>query len=146
LPPGAPNPAPAWNWWKPKGNELISQWRTTPQMIDWNGDGLMDLVMSDPAGYLALYERKRNVFVEAVQGSRFTLVPASGTYFQLLGYSGISEEGDIDFAMRLTKEFKITGIPCSVFYPNQHDDCVLRFCFAKEDEQLLKAAEILRSI
>ena len=59
LPPGAPNPAPAWNWWKPVANELISQWRTTPQMIDWNGDGLMDLVMSDPAGYLALYERKR---------------------------------------------------------------------------------------
>jgi hypothetical protein len=60
LPPGVPNPAPAWNWWKPKGNELISQWRTTPQMIDWNGDGLMDLVMSDAEGYLALYERRRN--------------------------------------------------------------------------------------
>ncbi|MEO6246128.1 MAG: VCBS repeat-containing protein [Opitutaceae bacterium] len=59
LPAGAPNPAPAWNWWKPKGSELISQWRTTPQMIDWNGDGLMDLVMSDAEGYLALYERKR---------------------------------------------------------------------------------------
>jgi hypothetical protein len=59
LPPGAPNPAPAWNWWKPKGSELVSQWRTTPQMIDWNGDGLMDLVMSDADGYLALYERKR---------------------------------------------------------------------------------------
>jgi methionine aminotransferase len=105
--------------------------------------------MQDASTYQGLsefYERKRNVFVEAVQGSRFTLLPASGTYFQLLGYSGISEEGDVDFAMRLTKEFKITGIPCSVFYPNQHDDRVLRFCFAKEDEQLLKAAEILCSI
>ena len=59
LPAGAPNPAPAWNWWKPVGRELISQWRTTPQMVDWNGDGLMDLVMSDSAGFLALYERKR---------------------------------------------------------------------------------------
>ena len=59
LPPGAPNPAPAWNWWKPTANELVSQWRTTPQMIDWNGDGLMDLVMSDAEGYLAFYERKR---------------------------------------------------------------------------------------
>ncbi|MEY2878659.1 MAG: hypothetical protein RLZZ15_1039 [Verrucomicrobiota bacterium] len=57
---GAPPPrSPAWNWWKPKANELVSQWRTTPQMIDWNGDGLMDLVMSDAEGYLALYERRR---------------------------------------------------------------------------------------
>lgn len=60
LPAGTSAPHPAWNWWKPKGNELVSQWRTTPQMIDWNGDGLMDLVLSDAEGYLSLYERKRN--------------------------------------------------------------------------------------
>lgn len=59
LPPGTSAPYPAWNWWKPKDGELVSQWRTTPQMIDWNGDGLMDLVLSDAEGYLALYERKR---------------------------------------------------------------------------------------
>lgn len=59
LPAGTPTPKPAWFWWNPQGRELVTQWRTTPQMIDWNGDGLMDLVMSDPEGYLALYERKR---------------------------------------------------------------------------------------
>ncbi|MCX6955228.1 MAG: VCBS repeat-containing protein [Verrucomicrobia bacterium] len=59
LPPGTPTPHPAWNWWKPAGRELVSQWRTTPQMIDWNGDGLIDLVMSDAEGYLAFYERRR---------------------------------------------------------------------------------------
>ncbi len=59
LPAGTPTPKPAWFWWNPKGRELVTQWRTTPQMIDWNGDGLMDLVMSDPEGYLALFERKR---------------------------------------------------------------------------------------
>ena len=75
LPAGAPNPAPAWNWWKPKGSELVSQWRTTPQMIDWNGDGLIDLVMSDADGYLALYERKR-----AANGS-LTLSPAQRVFW-----------------------------------------------------------------
>ena len=59
LPPGAAAPSPAWNWWRPQGRELVSQWRTTPQMVDWNGDGLMDLVMSDAEGYLALYARQR---------------------------------------------------------------------------------------
>ncbi len=59
LPAGANAPSPAWNWWKPEGSELVTQWRTSPQMIDWNGDGLMDLVLSDAEGYLALYERHR---------------------------------------------------------------------------------------
>ena len=59
LAPGSPAQQAPWNWWSPQGRELVSQWRTTPQMIDWNGDGLMDLVMSDGEGYLALYERQR---------------------------------------------------------------------------------------
>ena len=50
---------PAWFWWNPKGRELATQWRTSPQMVDWNRDGLMDLVLSDAEGYLALYARKR---------------------------------------------------------------------------------------
>jgi hypothetical protein len=59
LAPGSPAQKAPWNWWSPQGRELVSQWRTTPQMVDWNGDGLMDLVMSDGEGYLALYERRR---------------------------------------------------------------------------------------
>lgn len=53
-------PKPEWTWWTPRGRELVTQWRTTPVMIDWNRDGLMDLVMLDPEGYLALYARHRN--------------------------------------------------------------------------------------
>jgi hypothetical protein len=52
-------PKPAWNWWNPKGRQLVTQWRTTPRVIDWNGDSLPDLVMLDPEGYLAFYERFR---------------------------------------------------------------------------------------
>ncbi|HID23656.1 MAG TPA: VCBS repeat-containing protein, partial [Planctomycetaceae bacterium] len=55
---GSP-PKPAWNWWNPKDNELATQWRTTPVVIDLNGDGLNDLVMLDHEGYLAFFERKR---------------------------------------------------------------------------------------
>lgn len=50
---------PAWNWWSPRGNELSTQWRTTPVVFDWNEDGLNDLVMLDHEGYLAFYERTR---------------------------------------------------------------------------------------
>jgi methionine aminotransferase len=98
------------------------------------------------AGISEMYEAKRNVFVHALQGSRFVLKPAAGAYFQLLDYSAITDEGDVEFAKRLTREKKITGVPCSVFFPDLQDDKVLRFCFAKNNDELLRAAEILRSI
>lgn len=52
-------PKPAWNWWNPVGNELVTQWRTTPVAVDWNRDGLMDLVMLDHEGELAFFERTK---------------------------------------------------------------------------------------
>lgn len=52
-------PKPAWTWWEPQGKELATQWRTTPAVVDWTGDGLNDLVMLDHEGYLALFARKR---------------------------------------------------------------------------------------
>jgi FG-GAP-like repeat len=75
LEPGATSPKPAWNWWNPTGRDLITQWRTTPQMADWNGDKLMDLVMADHEGYLALYERRA-----AADGS-LTLAPAQRIFW-----------------------------------------------------------------
>lgn len=49
-----------WNWWKPEPNTLATQWRTTPSAIDWNNDGLMDLVMLDQEGYLSFFERYKS--------------------------------------------------------------------------------------
>ncbi|MHC4572647.1 MAG: FG-GAP-like repeat-containing protein [Planctomycetota bacterium] len=56
--PGRP-PKPAWTWWEPKGRQLVTQWRTTPVVIDLNQDGLSDLVMLDHEGYLAFFERAK---------------------------------------------------------------------------------------
>jgi methionine aminotransferase len=93
-----------------------------------------------------MYQAKRDRFLNAIQSSRFKPVPCSGTYFQLLNYSAISKESDVKFAEILTKEHTIASIPVSVFYNNPIDDKVLRFCFAKSDETIDKAAEILNSI
>jgi methionine aminotransferase len=69
-----------------------------------------------------------------------------GTYFQLLDYSDITKSQDVRFAEKLTKENKIASIPISVFYNEPVDRKVLRFCFAKTDETILEAAEVLKSI
>jgi len=55
----AKTPKPKWTWWQPKGRQLVTQWRTSPLMIDLNHDGLMDLVMLDQEGYLSFFQRRR---------------------------------------------------------------------------------------
>ncbi|WP_178990772.1 methionine aminotransferase [Winogradskyella schleiferi] len=105
--------------------------------------------MQDEETYLNLgtfFQRKRDLFLNLISESRFKCQPSKGTYFQVLDYSEITDEYDVDFAKRLTKEFKIASIPLSVFNENGKDDKVLRFCFAKTDDTLVKAAEILCKI
>lgn len=105
--------------------------------------------MANPDTYLGvhhIYQQKRNIFLQAVSASRFRAKPSKGTYFQLLDYSKISEEDDVALAKRLTAEYKIASIPVSVFYHNPVQNKVLRFCFAKEEETLLRAGDILCKI
>ncbi|MGK0285761.1 MAG: methionine aminotransferase [Salibacteraceae bacterium] len=105
--------------------------------------------LKTPEHYLGvsnMYQAKRDLFVEALSSSRFKIVPAQGTYFQLLDFTDITDQKDVEFAKQLTKLNKVASIPISVFYQNQSTDSVLRFCFAKQDETLLRAAEILCQI
>jgi methionine aminotransferase len=92
------------------------------------------------------YQKKRDYFAKLIEGSKFSFEPASGTYFQLLRYNGITQEKDTDYAIRLVKEAGVASIPISVFYHKPIYNQVLRFCFAKKEETLEKAAEILRKI
>ena len=94
----------------------------------------------------SFYQEKRDFFRAAIKGSRFKILPCKGTYFQALGFTGISEMGDVEFAEWLTKEKGLACIPTSVFYKDNYDDRVLRFCFAKEEKDLKKAAQILCKI
>jgi len=94
----------------------------------------------------AFYQAKRDYFLSLIRGSRFRFTPSSGTYFQMLDYSAITDERDTDFARRMTVEHGVAAIPPSVFYHDGDDGRVLRFCFAKKDETLERAAERLCAI
>ena len=106
-------------------------------------------VLGDHARLAALspfYQRKRDLFLQLMQGSRFTPLACRGSYFQLMDYSAITGEGDAEFAVRLTKEYGVASIPTSPFLYNLPPPKVLRFCFAKKDETLERAAERLRKV
>ena len=90
------------------------------------------------------YQAKRDLFLRLMQGSRFKPLSCRGSYFQLMDYSSITSEPDTDFAVRLTKEHGVASIPTSPFLYTQAAPRVLRFCFAKKDETLERAAERLQ--
>jgi methionine aminotransferase len=102
--------------------------------------------LTDKQTYLSLgavLQQKRDFFARLMTATRFTPLPSYGSYFQLYKYDRISDEPDKDFAIRITKEYGVATIPVSVFYTAGKDDRVVRFCFAKKEETLEKAAERL---
>ena len=109
----------------------------------------LSVYLKNKENYLVLpefFQKKRDLFLNAIKDSKFVFKPSSGTYFQLLNYANISEENDLELAKKWTREMKLASIPISVFYSELIDNKALRFCFAKSDDTLLRGAEILNKI
>ncbi|WP_437278514.1 methionine aminotransferase [Sorangium sp. So ce375] len=107
-----------------------------------------EVVAHDPlaADLAPFYQAKRDRFLKLIEGSRLRPLPCEGTYFQLVDYSEITTERDADFALRLIREHGVASIPISPFLSGVEPGPVLRFCFAKRDETLERAAERLRRV
>lgn len=92
------------------------------------------------------YQQKRDYFQNLIRQTKLELLPCEGTYFQVASYASISNENDMDFTKRLVTELGVATIPISIFYANGDDHKCIRFCFAKDDDTLLKAAERLMKL
>ncbi len=129
---------------------LMAEFRKVHQFLVFSSNTPVQYAIAEylanKDAYLQLpsfYQKKRDYFIHVFGQTKFGLKPSPGTYFQLLDYSKISKEKDTDFAVRLTKEFGVASIPVSVFYHKKTDSKFLRFCFAKHEDELEKAAEKL---
>lgn len=103
--------------------------------------------LEDPTTYEGLgdfYQQKRDFFTAAMSGSSLRALPCQGTYFQLYDYSDLSDEPDLAFCQRVTREFGVAAIPVSSFYSGKNEGKVIRLCFAKTEDVLKEAAERLR--
>ena len=130
--------------------ELMKEIRKIHQLTVFSVNHPMQVAyaeyLKNPEHYLELsnfYQRKRDLFLNLIKDSRFSSTPSSGTYYQLLNFSEITAENDVNFAERLVKDHGLASIPVSVFNIDKKDNKQLRFCFAKTDETLEKAAEII---
>lgn len=105
--------------------------------------------LKDKEAYLSLprfMQQKRDYFIELMKNTKFDLLPTHGSYFVCASYGRISDEGDKDLAIRLTKEAGVATIPVSAFYHNAKDDKVVRFCFSKQSRTLQQAVERLMKL
>lgn len=129
---------------------LSEEFRRIHQYITFSTVTPMQYALADflkiPEHYQTLssfYQQKRDKFNQSIKASRFKFTPSKGSFFQVVSYEEITDEYDYDLAVRLTKEIKVASIPVSVFYKDKIDDKLLRFCFAKDDDILERAGEIL---
>ena len=105
--------------------------------------------LQDPAPYLqlpAFYQAKRDLFRQGLAGSRLKLLPSTGSYFQCVDISAVSDLSEADFCLWLTREIGVAAIPLSAFYGNGFDQRVVRFCFAKQDATLREALTRLKKL
>lgn len=131
--------------------ELMTEFRKIHQWVCYTVItpvqlGIADYMEKTPEHYdelPAFYQDKRDRFCELIAESRFSFRPASGTFFQVLDYSAITDEKDSDYARSLTREIGVASIPVSVFCETPTDSHLLRFCFAKDDDILEEAASRL---
>jgi len=133
--------------------ELMDEFRKVHQFavfcVNHPVQKALETYLKEPKHYLELsefYQQKRDLFLSLIKNSKFKFIPTQGTYFQLLDYSNITQENDVDFAKRLTIENGLASIPMSVFNKDGLDQKLLRFCFAKTDDTLKKATDILNQI
>ncbi|MGM9475705.1 methionine aminotransferase [Pedobacter sp. GSP4] len=132
---------------------LTKEFRKVHQFNVFSVNSAMQQAIADylktPEHYLGIagfFQQKRDYFRKLLSESRFELLPCKGSYFQCVSYGHISDEKDVDFSMRLIKEFGVATIPVSAFYQKGTDHKIIRFCFAKEDQTLALAAEKLKNI
>ncbi len=110
--------------------------------------GFADL-MQDPSTYeglSAFYQRKRDLLVGALAGSRFELLPSAGSFFLLARFNGFSSERDNDFVLRLIREHRVATIPLSAFYSDGTDLGIIRLSFSKDEATLLEGARRLSAV
>jgi len=99
-------------------------------------------------GLSSFYQQKRDLFISGIADSKFSLIPSQGTFFQNVDYSQIRPDlNDVEMCKFLAEEHKIVAIPVSVFYKQAPKNlCLVRFCFAKKEQTLIQACEILNQI
>ena len=129
------------------GEELMKEFRKVHQFNAFSVNTPVQVAIAEVLENEDLYlnlgtdmQQKRDLFASLMTGSPFVALPSSGSYFQCYQYGQFSGDPDQVFAKKLVMEHGVAAIPLSAFYHDGTDNRVLRFCFAKQEDTLRRAA------
>ncbi|GAA0881300.1 pyridoxal phosphate-dependent aminotransferase [Algoriphagus jejuensis] len=133
--------------------ELTAEFRKVHQYITFSTVTPIQYALAEylevPERYLSIldfYQKKRDLFVKGLGETDLRFTPSTGSFFQLASYGHLSQIGDREIAEKMTRKLKIACIPISVFYSDKRDDKIIRFCFAKDDAELLEGLDRLKNL
>jgi len=86
------------------------------------------------------YQGKRNYFNRLMENTKYKILPAEGGNFEMIDYSDVSDEDDVNFVKRMAKDNGVVVFPASAFYHEKTKLKYVRVCFVKDNENLEKAA------
>ncbi len=94
--------------------------------------------------YLALsrdHEKKRDLFCNTLDKVGLEPYRPQGAYYVLADVSSIPGKDSLEKAMAILEKTGVAGVPGRAFYHDDSGDNLIRFCFAKEFDELEKACE-----
>lgn len=132
---------------------LMDEIRKVHQFMVFTADTPMQYAfaeaLANPQSYLGLadfYQQKRDLLVNALQGSRFELLPSRGSFFMLARFSHFSPLTDDEFVLSLIRDYQVSSIPLSAFYTGNPPTGLIRLSFAKDNDTLIEGARRLSAV
>jgi methionine aminotransferase len=132
---------------------LTSEFRKIHQYVTFSTVTPIQFALAEylevPDRYLSIpdfYQKKRDLFASGLAKTALEIIPSQGSFFQMASYGHLSSMADQKLAIEMTKKLKVACIPISVFYSDKQDDKIIRFCFAKENDQLEEALSRLKKL
>lgn len=132
---------------------LTAEFRKIHQYITFSTATPMQYALAEylesPDRYFSIptfYQQKRDFFAQGLSETKLRFTPSQGSFFQVASYGHLADVSDRVLAERMTRDLKVACIPTSVFYSDKRDGQVIRFCFAKEDAELLEALDRLKGL
>ena len=90
------------------------------------------------------HQRKRDMLVSALRDAGLTPEIPDGAYYILADSSSIPGATGAERARRLLAETGVAAVSGAAFFRPGHGEELLRFCFAKKDDELAEACRRLR--
>ncbi|ERP30896.1 pyridoxal phosphate-dependent aminotransferase [Chitinivibrio alkaliphilus] len=103
--------------------------------------GLTELT---PSFYTALrqnHQEKRDILFTALEKAGLCPTLPKGAYYILADISRIHGSTSLDRAMEFLRRTGVAGVPGSAFYHDSTGDHLCRFCFSKDREIIVEAAQ-----